>query len=90
MKKEKFLISTIILIIGGAITKVLGMLIRIIMTRIVGTEGISLYMLIFPTFSLFMTLSQLGFPIAISKLVAEDKHNNKKIVFFSNLVFFFT
>lgn len=81
MKKEKFLISTIILIIGGAITKILGMTIRIIMTRIVGTEGISLYMLIFPTFALFMTISQLGFPVAISKLVAEDNHNNKNIVF---------
>jgi len=81
MKKEKFLISTIILIIGGALTKLLGMIIRIVMTRIVGTEGISLYMLIFPTFSLFMTLSQLGFPIAISKLVAEDNHNNKNVVF---------
>jgi len=81
MKKEKFLISTIILIVGGAITKLLGMLIRIVMTRIVGTEGISLYMLIFPTFALFMTLSQLGFPIAISKLVSEDNHNNKKIIF---------
>ena len=51
------------------------------MTRIVGSEGISLYMLIFPTFSLFMTLSQLGFPIAISKLIAEDNHNNKNIIF---------
>ena len=81
MKKEKFLISTIILILGGAITKILGMLIRIVMTRIVGTEGISLYMLIYPTFSLFMTLSQLGFPISISKLVAEDNHNNKNIIF---------
>lgn len=81
MKKEKFLISTIILIIGGAVTKILGMVIRIIMTRIVGTNGISLYMLIFPTFSLFMTLSQLGFPTAISKLVSEDKHNNKNVVF---------
>lgn len=81
MKKEKFLISTIILIIGGALTKVLGIFIRIIMTRIVGSEGISLYMLIFPTFSLFMTLSQLGFPIAISKLIAEDNHNNKNIIF---------
>lgn len=81
MKKEKFLISTIILIMGGAITKVLGMVIRIITTRIIGTDGISLYMLIFPTFSLFMTLSQLGFPIAISKLVAEEKHNNKNVVF---------
>ena len=81
MKKEKFLISTIILIIGGALTKVFGIFIRIIMTRIVGSEGISLYMLIFPTFSLFMTLSQLGFPIAISKLIAEDNHNNKNIIF---------
>jgi stage V sporulation protein B len=51
------------------------------MTRIVGIEGTGLYMLIFPTFSLFMTLSQLGFPIAISKLVAEDNRNNKNIVF---------
>lgn len=81
MEKEKFLISTIILIIGGALTKVFGIFIRIIMTRIVGSEGISLYMLIFPTFSLFMTLSQLGFPIAISKLIAEDNHNNKNIIF---------
>ena len=81
MKKERFLISTIILIIGGALTKILGMIIRIVMTRIVGTDGISLYMLIFPTFSLFMTISQLGFPIAISKLVSEDKYNNKKVVF---------
>ena len=81
MKKEKFLISTVILIIGGALTKILGMVIRIVMTRIVGTDGISLYMLIFPTFTLFMAISQLGFPVAISKLVSEDKHNNKNIVF---------
>ena len=56
MKKETFIKSTIILIFGGAITKALGMLIKIIMTRIVGTEGISLYMLVFPTFSLFPIL----------------------------------
>ena len=66
MKKEKFLISTIILIIGGAITKILGMVIRIIMTRIVGTEGISLYMLIFPTLS---GLFQLCFKIVLTFFV---------------------
>jgi len=81
MKKEKFIKSTIILIIGGFLTKILGMVIKIIMTRIVGIEGIGLYMLIFPTFALFMTISQLGFPVAISKLVSEDKRNNKNIVF---------
>lgn len=67
--------------IGGLLTKVLGMIIKIIMTRIVGIEGTGLYMLIFPTFALFMTISQLGFPTAISKLVSEDKYNNKNIVF---------
>lgn len=79
--KEKFIKSTIVLIIGGAITKFLGMFIRVVMTRVVGVEGIGLYMLIFPTFSLFVTISQLGFPVAISKLVAEDRHNNKNVVF---------
>lgn len=81
MKKNKFIKSTIILIIGGFITKILGMLIKIVMTRLIGTEGIGIYMLISPTFMLLISLAQLGFPIAISKIVAEDRVNNKNIVF---------
>lgn len=77
--KEKFIISTIILLVGGFLTKILGMIIKIVMTRLIGTEGIGLYMMILPTFSLFIGLAQAGFPIAISKLVAEDTKNNKKI-----------
>ena len=90
MNKEKFIKSTIILMIGGAITKILGMIIKIIMTRLVGLEGISLYMLIFPTFSLFMSMSQLSLPTSISKLVSEEKHNNKKLVFSSLPIIFIT
>ncbi len=81
MRKSKFVQSTIILIIGGFITKILGMIIRIIMSRLLGTEGIGVYMLLMPTFSLLIALAQLGFPIAISKLVAEDTKNNKNLVF---------
>lgn len=79
--KEKFILSTIILLIGGFLTKVLGMIIKIVMTRLMGTEGIGLYMMILPTFSLFISLAQFGFPIAVSKLVAEDTKNNKKLFF---------
>lgn len=79
--KEKFILSTIILLVGGFLTKILGMVIKIVMTRLMGTEGIGLYMLILPTFSLFIALAQAGFPIAISKLVAEDNKNNKKLIF---------
>lgn len=81
--KSKFIRSTLILIIGGMFTKILGMIIKIVMTRILGTEGIGIYMLIMPTFTLFIALAQFGMPIAISKLVSEDKRNNKNLVFSS-------
>ena len=83
MKKDSFIKSTLILICGGFITKILGMVIKIITTRYIGLEGISIYMLILPTFSLFLALSQLSLPNSISKLVSEDKYNNKNIVFSS-------
>lgn len=78
--KTKFIKSTIILIIGGGLSKLLGMLIKIITTRLIGEEGIGIYMLIMPTFSLFITLASLGLPVSISKLVSEDKHDNKRLV----------
>ena len=78
--KEKFIKSTIILTIGGLLTKVLGLLIRIITTRIIGLEGIGLYMMIMPTYGLFITIATLSLPIAISKLVSENKRNNKNVV----------
>jgi len=81
MKKNKFIKSTLILLIGGFITKILGMIIKIVMTRMVGTEGIGLYMLVNPTFVLLIAICTLGMPTAISKLVSEDKRNNKKLIF---------
>lgn len=80
MKNNKFIKSTIILIVGGFITKILGMVIKIALTRSIGTEGISLYMLVLPTFNLFITLCNLGVPIAITKLVSEKKKSSKKII----------
>lgn len=86
MKKSKFIKSTLILLVGGLITKILGMVIRIVMSRNLGSSGMGIYMLIMPTFSLLIGLAQLGFPVAISKLVAEDKYNNKNMVFSSILI----
>ncbi|MDD4282802.1 MAG: oligosaccharide flippase family protein [Bacilli bacterium] len=78
---SKFVKSTFILIIGGMITKLTSMLIKIVMTRLVGVEGMGIYMLISPTFMLLIGLAQFGFPIAISKLVSENKKDNRKLVF---------
>ena len=80
MIKNTFIKGTIILIIGGLISKLLGMFTKILITRYIGDEGIGLYMLIMPTFLLFINLSQFGFSIAISKLVSEEKRSSKKIL----------
>lgn len=80
MKKNNFFKITLLLVIGGFITKILGMIIKIITTRLIGTNAIGIYMLIMPTFSLLIAITQLGFPVAISKLVAEEKYSNKKLV----------
>lgn len=77
--KEKFIKSTLILLIGGGITKVLGLVIKMVMGRLIGSEGLGLYMMILPTFSLFIGISQFGLPIALSKLVAEDTKNNRRL-----------
>ena len=78
--KNNFIKSTIILMIGGLLTKILGMFIKIILTRTISTEGMGIYSLILPTFNLFITLCSLGLPVAISKLVSEEKKSSKKIV----------
>lgn len=79
--KEKFIKSTIILLIGGLLTKILGMYIKIVTARLIGPNGLGMYMIILPTFTLLISISQFGFPLALSKLISEDKRNNKKLIF---------
>ena len=75
--KNKFLKSVIILTIGSILTKIISMFIKIVLARILKTEGMGVYMLITPTFTLLMAIASLGFPVAVSKLVAEGNRNNK-------------
>lgn len=78
--KNKFIASTIVLILGGFVTKILGFIIKIIYTRIILEEGVSLYSLVMPTYSLLITIATLSLPLAISKLVAEERTRSIKII----------
>ena len=79
--KNNFIKSTIVLIIGGFLSKILGMFIKIVLTRTITLEGIGIYSMILPTFNLFITLCSLGLPVAISKLISEKRSvSNKDIV----------
>lgn len=73
MTKESFIKGTLILIIAGLLTRILGFFNRIILARTIGEEGVGLYMMAVPTFILAVTITQLGLPVAVSKLIAEQK-----------------
>ena len=85
-KKNIFITSTLILILGGIVTKILGFIIRIIYTRIVGPEVLGLYSLVMPTYSLLITIATFALPTAISKLIAEKQGNNLKIISTSTIL----
>ena len=79
--KNTLIKSTIILLIGGIITKILSMVIRVVLSRLLGTDGVGYYIMLMPTFNLLIAIASLGLPNAISKLVSEETRNNKNLVF---------
>lgn len=81
IKQNKFAASTLVLLVGGFISKFLGFIIKIIITRQIGILGIGLYSMLSPTFSLFIVLAVFSYPIAISKLIAIKGRSSKKIIF---------
>ncbi|MBS4208986.1 stage V sporulation protein B [Bacillus sp. FJAT-50079] len=78
---SKFFKGTLILMVAGLLTRLLGFINRIVINRTVGEEGVGLYQMAIPTFILVVTLTQFGLPVAISKAVAEAeaKGDQKKI-----------
>lgn len=76
-----FFKSTIILLLGGILTKIVGFILKIIITRKIGTEGIGLYSLLSGTIALVTTLSVFSYPTAMSTLISKNKYNSKLLLF---------
>ena len=83
MKKSKFIQSSILLLIGGFATKILGMVVRIILTRKIGTLGMGYYSLLMPTFMLLLSISGMGLSTALNVLLASNRYNNKNLLIIS-------
>lgn len=83
MKNNRLIKNTFFLLIGGFITKILAFIIKILYTRYLKEDGVSLITLIFPTYSLLLTISGFALPLAITKLIAENKERKSKILFSS-------
>ena len=70
-KLSSFIRGTVVLMVAVFLTKLLGFVFRIQFMRIAGEEAVGIYMTAYPAFIFFLSLVQLGVPIAIAKVIAE-------------------
>lgn len=71
MSRDKFLRGAMILTMAGLMVKVIGSVNRILLSRLLGGEGIGLYQMAYPVYLLLLAISSAGIPVAISIIVAE-------------------
>ena len=79
MKKDNLMKGALTLSIGAILAKIFSAIYRIGLTRILGGEGIGLYQLVFPLYSLCVVLATAGLPMAISKVIAKSKNQGKSV-----------
>lgn len=74
-----------ILTIAGLMVKVIGSVNRVLLSRLLGGEGIGLYQMAYPIYLLLLAVSAAGIPTAISiivsELLAKEDYGNVRRVF---------
>ena len=78
--KNKFIKSTIFVILLGLIAKLLSMIVKIYTTRNYGLEFMSIYSIVNPLMMFIIVMVQFSLPFSISKLVAKHKDKRKDIL----------
>lgn len=68
---NRFLKGTLVLTIAGFVVKAIGSVNWILLSRVLGGEGIGIYQMAFPIYLLALQISSAGIPIAISIVTAE-------------------
>jgi len=69
--RDGFLTGAFLLAASSAFSRILGAMVRIPLARVMGDEGIGLYQMAYPIYSVMLAMSTTGINIAVSKLVAE-------------------
>ena len=71
MRKRKFIFGAGMLATLGIVAKLIGVFYRLPLTNILGAEGMGLYQMIFPVYSLLIAFIAGGIPSAVARCVSE-------------------
>ena len=72
MKSESFFKGTLILISANAISKVLGAILKIPLTYILGEQGMAIYQTSFSVYIMLLSLITSGLPFALSRYISQE------------------
>jgi len=72
MARRSLKYNAAVLSVTGFLVKVIGFFYRIFLANLIGTEGLGLYQLIVPIYSLLVLVLSAGISVAVSRFVAEE------------------
>ena len=72
LKKTVFIKNAVILTISSLILRFAGIIFKVYITRLIGSEGVGLYHLIFSFYMLASTFATSGISTAVTRLVTEE------------------
>ena len=83
-KTRSFLGGMTVLGLTGIICKVVGVLYRIPLAIVAGSEGLGTYQQVFPSYNMLLTIGAAGLPVAVSRMVSsslamKDPRNARRI-----------
>ncbi|WP_184249217.1 putative polysaccharide biosynthesis protein [Gracilibacillus halotolerans] len=95
MAKSNFLRGTLLLTVASFLSKFLGMIYVIPFTNLVGETGMTLYGYAYGPYTIFLSISTVGIPLAVSKFVSKyntlnDYHTSYRTFKMSVMIMFAT
>lgn len=77
-KKRSFVGGAALLGIGAVLSKIIGAIYRVPLTNLLGLDGLGLYQMVFPLYTLLLDFSGAGVPSAISKIISSYPELERK------------
>ena len=89
--KKNFLVQGSVLAAAGILVRIIGLIYRIPLTNIIGTEGMGVYGTAFSVYDILLLISSYSLPTAVSRLIARElarsRFRNSRVIFLGACIF---
>ena len=89
--KKNFLVQGSVLAAAGILVRIIGLIYRIPLTNIIGTEGMGVYGTAFSVYDILLLISSYSLPTAVSRLIARElarsRYRNSRVIFMGACIF---